>query len=48
MWLSLELEDVKNRRTMFDIVKDVVCIAGSAVKFIGEPTELFLCYSKSS
>ena len=38
--LQQELEDVKNKQSWFDIVKDVVCIAGSVVNFMGGPTKL--------
>ena len=38
--LQQQFEEVKNKQNWFDIVKDVVCIGGAAVNFMGGPTKL--------
>ncbi|KAK8881857.1 hypothetical protein M9Y10_044493 [Tritrichomonas musculus] len=40
MQLEKEINDIKNKQNWFDIVKDVVCIAGSCVNFMGGPKVL--------
>ena len=38
--LQQQLEEVKNKQNWFDIVKNVICIGGSVINFMGGPTKL--------
>ena len=38
--LQQQIEDIRSKQNWFDVVKDVVCISGSVINFMGGPMRL--------